>query len=368
MANAMADDQMMPVDHGVGSRWKLPGRSLAGVALSWSLLTSCSGGGAAGPDVPTKPVAQPTVLTTLTITVTASSIQPGQSATAVATGFDQNGAGMSIGVPAWTSDQPAIARVNANGVVTAVTPGQTSVIGRIGDVQGQAIVIVTALPPGPTPIVAVSVHPNAASIDIGQTVQLNVTSTNAAGDTVTGRAVAWATNAAGVATVSSTGLVTALAEGTAIIEATSEGQTGALALTVTTATDSNIIVTIAIPAGIIPVGDTLSVVATARSPFPIVSVGATAGGQQLALIYSLVGPSGHQVPAWIGTMNLASLRFGQYDLVVTATDSRGHHGVTSVTFERNPRVAGGGKVPTPNKQRVIPLPHTIKKPDGFAPA
>ena len=63
-------------------------------------------------------------------------------------------------------------------------------------------------------------------------------------------------------------------------------------------------------------------------------------------------------------MNLASLHFGLYDLVVTATDIQGHHGVTSVTVQRNPRVAGGGKVPTPNKQRVLPIPNTIAKPDG----
>ena len=360
---------MMPVRHGVGSRWKALGRPLTGVAMSWSLLISCSGGGAGGPIAPVKPVAQPSVLTTLVITVSASSIQPGQSATAIATGFDQNGAPMSIGVPAWTSNQPAIARVSASGVVTAVTAGQTSVTGRIGEVQGQATVTVTPLPPGPVPVVAVSVHPNSASVDIGQTLQLTVTSTDAAGNNISGRAVAWATNAPAVATVSSTGLVTALGEGTAIIEATSEGQTGALALSVTTATDPDIVVTIALPMGNIPVGDTLSVVATARSLFPITNVMATAGGQQLALIYAVigVGPSGRLSMAWIGTMNLASLRFGQYDLVVTATDILGHHGVMSVTFQRDPRIAGGGRLPTPNKQRMAPVPDTFSRPDGRTP-
>ena len=360
---------MMPVRHGVGSRWKALGRPLTGVAMSWSLLISCSGGGAAGPIAPVKPVAQPSVLTTLVITVSASSIQPGQSATAIATGFDQNGAPMSIGVPAWTSNQPAIARVSASGVVTAVTAGQTSVTGRIGEVQGQATVTVTPLPPGPVPVVAVSVHPNSASVDIGQTLQLTVTSTDAAGNNISGRAVAWATNAPAVATVSSTGLVTALGEGTAIIEATSEGQTGALALSVTTATDPDIVVTIALPMGNIPVGDTLSVVATARSLFPITNVMVTAGGQQLALTYGVigVGPSGRLSMAWIGTMNLASLRFGQYDLVVTATDILGHHGVMSVTFQRDPRIAGGGRLPTPNKQRMAPVPDTFSRPDGRTP-
>ena len=360
---------MMPVCHGVEFRWKLLRRALTGVTMSWSLLASCSGGGAAGPNTPVKPVAQPSVLTTLAITVTASSIQPGQSVTAIATGFDQNGAPMSIGVPAWTSNQPAIARVSASGVVTAVTAGQTSVTGRIGEVQGQATVTVTPLPPGPVPVVAVSVHPNSASVDIGQTLQLTVTSTDAAGNNISGRAVAWATNAPAVATVSSTGLLTALGEGTAIIEATSEGQTGALALTVTTATDPDIVVTIALPMGNIPVGDTLSVVATARSLFPITNVMVTAGGQQLALTYGVigVGPSGRLSMAWIGTMNLASLRFGQYDLVVTATDIVGHHGVMSVTFQRDPRIAGGGRLPTPNKQRMAPVPDTFSRPDGRTP-
>ena len=337
--------------------------------MSWSLLASCSGGGAAGPNTPVKPVAQPSVLTTLAITVTASSIQPGQSVTAIATGFDQNGAPMSIGVPAWTSNQPAIARVSASGIVTAVTAGQTSVIGRIGEVQGQVTVTVTPLPPGPAPVGAVSVHPNSASVDIGQTLQLTVTATDAAGNNISGRAVAWATNAPAVATVSSTGLLTALGKGTAIIEATSEGQTGALALTVLTATDPDIVVTIALPMGNIPVGDTLSVVATARSLFPITNVVVAAGGQQLALIYAVIGfgPSGRLSMAWIGTLNLASLRFGQYNLVVTATDVRNHHGVTSVTFERDPRVAGGSRLPTPNKQRMTPVPDTVRKPDGRTP-
>ena len=364
MANAMPDDQMMPVLRGVRSRWKLLCRSLTSVAMSWALLASCSGGGAAGPIAPVKSVPQPSVLTTLTITVSASSIQPGQSATALAAGFDQNGAPMIIGIPAWSSDQPSVARVSANGVVTGVTAGQAAVTARIGAVQGQANVLVTSLATGQSPVVAVSVHPNSASIDIGRTVQLTVLSTDAAGDSVPNRSVAWASSAPAIATVSSTGLVTAISEGTAIIEATSEGQSGALALTVTAGTDPDIVVTIAEPQGSIPVADTLTIIATARSILPITGVVVTAGGQQLALIYGLVGRADHLSPAWIGTMNLAALRFGRYDLVVTATDVRGHRGVSSITFERNPRAAGGSKVPTSNKQRMTPLPDSVRKPDG----
>lgn len=335
--------------------------------MGWALLASCGGGGTAGPIAPTKSVPQPAVLTTLTITVSASNIQLGESATAIATGFDQNGAPMTIGVPAWSSSQPTIARVSALGVVTAVSAGQAAVTGKIGEVLGQANVVVTSLSAGQSPVVAVSVHPNSASINIGQTLQLTVTATDAAGNTQTGRTVAWVSNATAIATVSATGLVTSVGEGTAIIEATSEGQSGALALTVTTGTDPEIVVTIAEPTASIPVGDTLAIVATARSLLPITGVMVTAGGQQLALIYGLVGRPDHGAPAWIGTINLASLRFGQYDLVVTATDIRGHRGVSSVTFERNPRSAGGSKVPTSNKQRTAPLPDSAGKPNGRTP-
>ncbi len=333
--------------------------------MGWALLASCGGGGTAGPIAPTKSVPQPAVLTTLTITVSASNIQLGESATAIATGFDQNGAPMTIGVPAWSSSQPTIARVSALGVVTAVSAGQAAVTGKIGEVLGQANVVVTSLSAGQSPVVAVSVHPNSASINIGQTLQLTVTATDAAGNTQTGRTVAWVSNATAIATVSATGLVTSVGEGTAIIEATSEGQSGALALTVTTGTDPEIVVTIAEPTASIPVGDTLAIVATARSLLPITGVVATAGGQQLALILAPVGRL--NALAWIGTMNLASLRFGQYDLVVTATDIRGHRGVSSVTFERNPRSAGGSKVPTSNKQRTAPLPDSAGKPNGRTP-
>ncbi len=333
--------------------------------MGWALLASCGGGGTAGPIAPTKSVPQPAVLTTLTITVSASNIQLGESATAIATGFDQNGAPMTIGVPAWSSSQPTIARVSALGVVTAVSAGQAAVTGKIGEVLGQANVVVTSLSAGQSPVVAVSVHPNSASINIGQTLQLTVTATDAAGNTQTGRTVAWVSNATAIATVSARGLVTSVGEGTAIIEATSEGQSGALALTVTTGTDPEIVVTIAEPTASIPVGDTLAIVATARSLLPITGVVATAGGQQLALILAPVGRL--NALAWIGTMNLASLRFGQYDLVVTATDIRGHRGVSSITFERNPRSAGGSKVPTSNKQRTAPLPDSAGKPNGRTP-
>ena len=83
------------------------------------------------------------------------------------------------------------------------------------------------------PVASVTVSPATASIQVGQTVQLTATPRDASGNPLSGRAIAWASSAPGVATVSGTGLVTGVAAGSATITATSEGQSGTATVTVT---------------------------------------------------------------------------------------------------------------------------------------
>src|SRR5207245_1525201 len=63
--------------------------------------------------------------------------------------------------------------------------------------------------------------------------QATATLKDASGTILTGRAIAWSSNNPSVATVSSSGLVTGVAAGSATITATSEGKSGAAAITVT---------------------------------------------------------------------------------------------------------------------------------------
>src|SRR5205823_232592 len=93
---------------------------------------------------------------------------------------------------------------------------------------GTSAVTVSAVP-----VASVSVSPASASLQTGQTVQLTATPKDASGNPLSGRAVSWTTSNATVATVSSSGLVTGGAAGSATITATSEGQTGTSAITVT---------------------------------------------------------------------------------------------------------------------------------------
>jgi len=108
-------------------------------------------------------------------------------------------------------------------------PGRDTVIsGDDGGHADTAIVDVTD-----TAVATVTVSPGTAQVEAGSTVQLTAEVRDASGNTLDGRRISWSTNASSVATVSSNGLVTGVAAGTATIAATVEGKQGAATITVT---------------------------------------------------------------------------------------------------------------------------------------
>ena len=129
----------------------------------------------------------------------------------------------------WSSDNAA-ASVDANGLVTAVSVGAATVTATSEGKTGTSVITISA---APVPVASVTVTPSSATIVAGATQQLAATTLDAAGNTLTGRAVAWSSDAPSVATVNaSTGLVSAVSQGTATITATSETKTGTSAITV----------------------------------------------------------------------------------------------------------------------------------------
>lgn len=82
-----------------------------------------------------------------------------------------------------------------------------------------------ALPP-PPPVASVILVTPAADLLVGGTEQLTATTKDGAGDVLSGRAVAWTSSDPSVASVSVTGLVTAVSPGTVTITATSERVSG----------------------------------------------------------------------------------------------------------------------------------------------
>src|SRR2546426_1256363 len=85
----------------------------------------------------------------------------------------------------------------------------------------------------PPVVASVTVAPPSDTVIVGETTQLTATVKDAAGHVLTDRVVTWSSSNAGVATISSTGLVTGVtANAVTVITATSEGVSGSATITV----------------------------------------------------------------------------------------------------------------------------------------
>ena len=199
---------------------------LPSFALLLSAAVAACGGGADGTTPPPAPPAAPT---TASVTVTPGTATLEIAGTVALTAEPRTAAGVlrTDRSVAWTSATPAVATVSSAGLVTAVAPGTTAVSATVDGVTGSANITVR-----PRPVATVTLAPAADTLLVGQTRTFAATLRDATGATLTDRAVTWSTSAVAVASVSTAGVVTALAPGRAIISATSEGATGSATLDV----------------------------------------------------------------------------------------------------------------------------------------
>ena len=135
----------------------------------------------------------------------------------------EDGSELSGRTVEWSSLHPSIASVDPNGVVTAEGPGTASITATSEGVHGSATIQVSE--PAPD-VVAVDITPGTASLEIGESRQLSATPRAADGSALTDRSVTWSSSSNSIATVSSSGVVTAVTSGTVWITAESEGVEG----------------------------------------------------------------------------------------------------------------------------------------------
>lgn len=138
----------------------------------------------------------------------------------------------------WTSLDPGVVSVTSDGLVTALAPGVGSVRATADNVTAEAAVVVARVPAA-----SVRVSPATASLTAGATQQVTATAYDAGGNLLAGRNVSWTSRDPKVASVSSTGLVTAIDSGTANVVATVEDQTAAAVITVRPAPVAKVTVT-----------------------------------------------------------------------------------------------------------------------------
>jgi len=226
---------------------------VTGVAAGSATITATSEGqsGTSAITVSNVPVAS------VTVSPTAAGVTVGATTQLTATPKDANGTALSGRVVTWGTSNAVVATVSASGLVTGVAAGAATITATSDGQSGTAAMTVTNVP-----VASVTVSPTTASVTVGATSQLTATAKDANGTALSGRTVTWATSNAAVATVSASGLVTGVAAGSATITATSEGQSGTSAMTVTNVPVASVTVS---PAAVsLTVGQTMQLAAVTK--------------------------------------------------------------------------------------------------------
>ena len=177
-----------------------------------------------------KPSEGPAPVATVVVAPGTHSLRPGETVTLGATTKDAEGQELSDRAIAWRSGNTAIATVNAQGVVTALAEGEATIYATSEGKEGSAAVTVLS------PLVA-SVEVDAHTIVMAEDAlaQLTATARDARGVVLEGRPRIWTSSNTAAATVSESGLVSAVAPGTTTITVTIEGKSASTGFTITAA-------------------------------------------------------------------------------------------------------------------------------------
>ena len=204
------------------------------VAVSTSGMVTATGAGSAtitaaseGATGTATVVVAPAVLTLAVTPASATLTAIGQTQQLTVDARDGGGHAIAHPVLTWSSSNSEVAIVSGSGVVTATGNGTATIT---AEASGKTAVTSVTVAPAPA---SVAVTPAAATLPaIGGTIQLVAQALDASGLPLAGTPLSWTSDAPAVATVSPTGLVTAVAYGTARITAAYQGLRGLSILTV----------------------------------------------------------------------------------------------------------------------------------------
>jgi serine/threonine protein kinase len=139
--------------------------------------------------------------------------------------FDSRGMELQNLPVLWQSNGPSVASISESGLVACHAEGFARISGTCGGVGSSRMLRVL-----PFPVATISLNPDPRDLLIGETYQLLAHLTNADGLVLRDRALSWTSSQPAIIRVSADGVVTAVAEGTATILVTCEGQRASLGL------------------------------------------------------------------------------------------------------------------------------------------
>ncbi len=153
-------------------------------------------------------------------------VQVAATTSLTATPRDLGGNALAGYTVTWSSNNTSVATVSATGAMTADVTGQkggtATITAAVDDGQGHRAshaVDITV----DDPVATVEFSPAYVFLFPGDQAQINVTLRDANGNALSGRTVTWTTLDSSIATVDANGLVTAVANGSTSVKATSEG-------------------------------------------------------------------------------------------------------------------------------------------------
>ena len=263
----------------------------------------------------------PAPVASIAVTLNPVSLTVGQNAQATAVLHDANGNALTGRAVTFSSANPEVATVSSTGAVTAVSAGSASIVASSEGQTGAANLTVNA--PAPAPVATVALSASSTTLAIGATMQVVVTLKDAAGNVLTGRTVGWTSSNLGIATVTATGLVRAVASGTVTVTASSEGKTGSIGFTVSPPPVAAVAVTLA--SGSLAVGQTTQATAALTDAGGNVLTGRTVVWSTSTPSVATVSPHGVVTALSAGTAS-----------VVATSEGKSGNGVVTVTAPAPP--------------------------------
>ena len=129
--------------------------------------------------------------------------------------------------PTWTSSNPKIASVNAEGVVASVAAGTTTVLAKLGDLQTACEVVVD-----PRPVSRLEIRPATALVRVGDSQLFEVLVYGPDGRQIEGASAVFRSSNGAVASIDGAGKASGISAGTSMIQASLGGATAEATLIV----------------------------------------------------------------------------------------------------------------------------------------